>query len=71
MGYRYVFNLQQWIPLMAAVHLSIYGTNGCFIGLEISSSNCDGRFCCAFRMSLEKVECFTKKLIARGYLPPP
>jgi hypothetical protein len=28
--------------------------------LEMSSSNCDGRFCCVFRMSLEKVECFTK-----------
>jgi hypothetical protein len=39
--------------------------------MEMSSSDCDGKFCCAFRMSLKKVEHLTKKLIARGYLPPP
>ncbi len=39
--------------------------------MEMSISDCDGEFCCAFRMSLEKVEHLTKKLIARGYLPPP
>ena len=38
--------------------------------MEMSSSDCDVKFCCAFRMSLEKVEHLTKKLIARGYLPP-
>ncbi len=32
MGYRYVFNLQQRLLLMAVVHLSVYGTNGCFSG---------------------------------------
>jgi hypothetical protein len=39
--------------------------------LEMSSSDRDGEFRCAFRMSLEKVEQLTKKLIARGYIPPP
>ena len=39
--------------------------------LEMSSSDRDGEFCCAFCMSLEKVEQLTKKLIARGYIPPP
>jgi hypothetical protein len=39
--------------------------------MEMSSSDRDGTFCCAFRISLEKVEHLTKKLIARGYLPPP
>jgi hypothetical protein len=39
--------------------------------MEMSSSDRDGEFRCAFRMSLEKVEHLTKKLIARGYLPPP
>jgi hypothetical protein len=39
--------------------------------MEMSSSDRDGKFCCVFRMLLEKVEHLTKKLIARGYLPPP
>ncbi len=39
--------------------------------MEMSSSDRDGEFCCAFCMLLEKVEHLTKKLIARGYIPPP
>ncbi len=38
--------------------------------MEMSSSDRDGEFHCAFCMLLEKVEHPTKKLIARGYLPP-
>jgi hypothetical protein len=39
--------------------------------MEMSSSDRDGNFCCAFHMSLEKVEHLTKKLIVRGSLSPP
>ncbi len=39
--------------------------------MEMSSSDHDGEFCCVFCMLLEKVEHLTKKLIVRGYLPPP
>jgi hypothetical protein len=38
----------------------------CELQMEMSSCDCDGKFCCAFCMSLEKVEHLTKKLIARG-----
>jgi hypothetical protein len=38
--------------------------------MEMSSSDHDGKFRCAFHMLLEKVEHPTKKLIARGYLHP-